>query len=202
MRRRFAFASTIMFALGAFPGLAAAQQSAAPPAAQQPAAQPQPAAQQPAAKDEDNRQARDAMHSTPGRAGKDEPKMEQQAAGPVFVNGNLAVPGASQDTETTPAKFSKRNDALDKLPTMAFPLLIDDAQRQKIVESVRAANRPVAKIDPRITEVLPNSVTTYELPQDVAAAAPGVRGLKYIPLKDRILLVSAPNMVVVGEIAL
>lgn len=39
-----------------------------------------------------------------------------QAQQPVFVDGKLAVPGAPVDSQTEPAKFSAKNDAVDKLP--------------------------------------------------------------------------------------
>ena len=34
--------------------------------------------------------------------------------------GSRWVPGAPKDSQTVPAKYSARNAALDKLPTMAF----------------------------------------------------------------------------------
>ena len=39
-----------------------------------------------------------------------------------------------------------------------------------------------------------------ELSDAVKAQVPAVEGLKYVRLSDRILLVRAPNMIVVGEI--
>jgi hypothetical protein len=147
-----------------------------------------------------HRQGDQATHSTSGRGGKEEPGSHapsQDTA--VFVNGALNVPGAPADSQTVPAKFSKRNDALDKLPTMAFPLGLSDEERKRIADGVRAANAPVARIDPRITEELPLSVALQELPQGTAEI-PGVNKLKYVRLENRILLVLPSNRIVVGEI--
>ena len=112
-----------------------------------------------------------------------------------FHDGALNVPGAPEDSQTVPAKFSERNDRIDKLPTMAMPIGLSDAQKQSIVASATKANAPVAKIDAKITEELPSTVTLHDLPQ--GADLPGV---KYLRLKDRILLVRVPTNIVVGEI--
>lgn len=143
------------------------------------------------------------QHTMSGQAGKQEPKPETPppaSTEPVFVNGALNVPGAAADGQTVPAKFSKRNNALDKLPIMAYPLTLNDEQRRAIRDSVRAAAKPVVNIEARVTEELPNSVQAYDLPEAIVAAMPSVRGFKYVPLKDKILLIYAPNMIVVGEI--
>src|SRR5437762_245931 len=59
----------------------------------------------------------------------------------VFVNGALNVPGAPADSQTVPAKFSKRNDAIDNLPIMAMPeLAFTNEQRRSIIDAVRGAN--------------------------------------------------------------
>ena len=179
-------------------GTAPSQPPAAPP--QQSAA---PAPQQSAAPEPDhNRQAQDAQNTPSGQAGKQEPKptTPTQASDAVLVDGKLNVAGAPTDSQTVPAKFSKRKDELDKLPTMAFRLSLNDEQKRTLRDGVRAAGQPVADIKPQITEELPNSVATYDLPEAVTAAAPSLRGLKYIPLKDKILLIDPPNRIVVGEI--
>ena len=53
-----------------------------------------------------------ATHSVSGRGGTEEPGSHapsQDTA--VLVNGNWNVSGAPADSQTVPAKFSKRNDA-------------------------------------------------------------------------------------------
>ena len=91
-----------------------------------------------------------ATHSTAGRAGTEEPGSHapsQDTA--VFVNGALNVPGAPADSQTVPAKFSKRNDAIDRVPIMAMPVLaFSDEQKRSIVDA-RARREPAGAIDQR-----------------------------------------------------
>ena len=44
--------------------------------------------------------------------------------------------------QTIPAKFSKRNDILDHVPTMAIPLPLTDEQLKQIYDAVMAENSP------------------------------------------------------------
>jgi len=124
----------------------------------------------------------------------------QPGQGPVFVDGALNVPGAPQDSQTRPAKFSQKNDGIDKKPIMAMRLArLDDNQRRAILDAVGKANAPVAKTQAKASEELPMGVDTHELPQP-AAEALGTKGLKFVMVDDGVLLVDAPNRVVVGKI--
>src|SRR6478752_6313608 len=50
--------------------------------------------------------------------------------------------------QTIPAKFSKRNDILDHVPTMAIPLPLSDQQRKQIYDAVMADKaQPVTDAD-------------------------------------------------------
>jgi hypothetical protein len=143
-------------------------------------------------------QADDAMNTESGRAGNDEPGSHAPTQDePVLRNGALNVPGAPADSQTVPAKFSQHNAALDKLPTMAFPL--SDDQKRAIADGVRNDGVPVAAVDPVITAELPSTVPLNDLPA-AAAELPSLKGLKYVRLADRIVLVQAVNRVVVAEI--
>jgi hypothetical protein len=206
MRRPLIISSAVVIALGASLSLVAAQSqpdSAAPPAAQSQTTQPQAQPQgQPLAQPEQQRAADDAVHSRSGQGGKQEPGSNPPARdqGPVLVDGKLNVPGAPQDSQAVPAKFSERNAALDRLPIMALPLAFSDAQKQAIVEGVAQANVPVARIDPRPAEILPNTVETHEWPESVKAKVPDLENYKYVQLGDRIVVVTTANKIVVGEI--
>ena len=47
-----------------------------------------------------------------------------------------------------PAKVSQRNDLLDHLPMMAWPLRLDEQQRQQIYQAVMAdKSQPAASAD-------------------------------------------------------
>jgi phenylpyruvate tautomerase PptA (4-oxalocrotonate tautomerase family) len=200
-------AAAIAIALGASLSFVAAQSqldNAAPPAAQPQAAPPQPQGQSPAsqlAQPEQQRAADDAVHSRSGQGGKQEPGSNPaRDQGPVLVDGKLNVPGAPNDSHTVPAKFSERNAALDRLPIMAFPLDLSDAQKQAIVEGVAQANVAVAHLDPRPADILPNMVETHEWPESVKAQVPDLANYKYVRLADRVVVVTAANKIVVGEI--
>jgi hypothetical protein len=194
-----------IFALCAALGLAGADVVQAQTATPQPQAAQGPVPKgAPLASPEHEEQADRAMHSEGGRGGKDEPKplaTSKPMDDAVLVNGALNVPGAPKDSQTVPAKYSQRNAALDKLPIMAFPLGLNDAQRQAILASVRAAGAPVASVpNAIITQELPSSVPLHELPDATRAQVPGLDHLKYVRLENKILLVDAPNRIVVGVI--
>ena len=141
-----------------------------------------------------------ATHSTAGRAGTEEPGSHaptQNTA--VFVNGALNVPGAPTDSQTVPAKFSKRNDALDRVPTMAMPILaFSNEQKRSIIDAVRGANAPVQSTSAKPAEELPIGITVQDWP--AAASDPAFAKMKYVQAQGRILLVEPTNRVVIGEI--
>jgi hypothetical protein len=154
------------------------------------------------AQPEHQQQADDAMNTPSGRAGKDEPGSHapsQDAA--VYRNGALNVPGAPTDGPTVPAKYSERNDALDKLPLLAVRLTLTDEQTRAILDGVSQDAAPVAGINPEVSTELPLAVALNDLPA-AAADVPGMQGLKYVRLADRILLVQPGNRIVVGQIAM
>lgn len=141
-----------------------------------------------------------AQHSKDGQAGTTEPSSHAPTdASWVFQNGRLAVPSAPADSQTVPAKFSERNAALDRLPTMAFPLPLTDEQRQRIRAAV--SQGPAENANARPAEVLPLGVGVRALPAELTQEIPATRNLGYVRTADRILLISPSNRIVVGEIA-
>ena len=148
-------------------------------------------------------QGEQAVSTPSGKAGKEEPSShaptQAQAPTPVLVNGALNVPGAPADSQTVPAKFSQRNDAIDKLPIMGMSLGLNDAQKRTIAESVRAANKPVIQTQAKIAEELPINVVVHDLP--ASANDPAMAKLKYVRAQGRVLLIEPTNRVVIGEIA-
>jgi hypothetical protein len=143
-----------------------------------------------------------AQQTAPGRAGTTEPSSHAPTAPPdaswVFENGRLITPGAPADSQTVPAKFSERNNALDELPTMAFPLPLTDDQRQRIRETV--SKTPVATANVHSADLLPDDVEVRVLPPQLTAEIPAVRNLSYVRTSAGVLLVSPSNRIVVGEI--
>ncbi len=119
----------------------------------------------------------------------------------AFVNGALTAPGAAPDTDTTPAKFSQKNDQLDKMPILTRGVVLDDAQRKLIWESVMAdSGAATASIEAGPSTELPYTVELREWPQDVTGKIPGVQSFKYVKTNDKILVVSPASRIVVGEI--
>ena len=147
---------------------------------------------------------KDSTRSEDGKAGTAEPSArmpsDQPAENAVFVKGELAVPGASPNSETAPAKWSEEILARDKVPVMARPLPLNDEQKRRIYDVVSKDNKPVARVDAHPANFLPPAVELFELPSELASAIPAVRDLKYVRLDDRVLLVQPPNKVVVEEI--
>lgn len=121
------------------------------------------------------------------------------APGPALVNGKLDVPGAPADSQTVPAKFSARNDKLDNTPILAMRLGLTDEQKRKIVESVKSADEPVQASNAKPSDELAWTVKVHDL--GASAIDPALKNLKYVRTKDRILLVDAPNRIVIGEVA-
>ncbi|MGB8137314.1 MAG: hypothetical protein WCF15_11100, partial [Pseudolabrys sp.] len=106
--------------------------------------------------------------------------------------------------QTIPAKFSKRNDILDHVPTMAIPLPLTQEQRKQIYEAVMAEkSHPVAGADALkpASELSPNQALNgmRPLPESVRGID-GVSRLYYIKAKDKVLLIEPNVRTVVGQI--
>ena len=187
MRRQLLRTSSLVLVLlgaGFSAGLAVAQQ--APPAAEPQQQQQQEKAQQ-----------------TPsGQMGKEEPSSHAPSPKPadnsVFVNGALAVPGAPENADTVPSKFSAKNAADDKLITLAYTFkLLTDEQRRAIYDGLKGQPAgPAFNADVGVE--LPLSVELRPVPNDVAARVQQTGDYRYAVAADRVLLVSPVNRVVVG----
>jgi len=106
--------------------------------------------------------------------------------------------------QTIPAKFSRRNDILDRVPIMAFPLPLSDQQRKQIYDAVMADNsQPVAGADALkpASELSPDQALNgmHPLPESVRNID-GVTRLYYLKAKGKVLLVEPATRTVVGQI--
>lgn len=106
--------------------------------------------------------------------------------------------------QTLPAKISQRNEVLDRLPIMGFPLSLSDQQRRLIFEAVMTdKTQPAAGAD----SLTPASALTtaqalegtHEFPSGVRDIAQ-LQGLAYVKGKTKVLLVRPPTRTVVDEI--
>jgi hypothetical protein len=119
----------------------------------------------------------------------------------IFANGTLTVPEAPTDTETTPAKFSQHNDALDHIPTMARGPALSDAQRKLIVDTVKPGAGAPARFAAAPAMTLPPGWEMQPWPQDILGQVPDLRDTKYVSLADKILVVLPNSRTVLEEIA-
>jgi len=117
----------------------------------------------------------------------------------------VSVPGPIGATgQTMPAKFSQRNDVIDRLPTMALPLALSDADRARIYRAAMADQPPPVEDAARLvpaSELTINQALNeiHPLPESVRGI-PGVAKLGYIKTKDKVFLVEPDTRIVVDEI--
>ena len=117
------------------------------------------------------------------------------APGPIGATGH-----------TMTAKFSQRNDTLDRVPVMALPLALSDDNRTRIYRAAMADKTPAAE---DAVLLAPSSELTgnqalneiHPLPASVSGI-PGVRKLGYIKTKNKVFLVEPDTRIVVDEIDL
>ena len=126
------------------------------------------------------------------------PAANAQPPQPAFVNGALAVPGAPANSQTVPAKFSAKNDADDKLITLAYTFkTLSNEERRAIYQALRG--KPVGTaFNADIGVELPVETGLQPVPDELANNVPQTKGYYYMVAQDRVLLVSPANRTVVG----
>ena len=128
--------------------------------------------QPPAAEPQQQEQQEKAQRTPSGKMGKEEPSSHAPSTTPtdnsVFVDGALAVPGAPENTDTAPAKFSEKNAADDKLSIAAYTFkLLTEEQRRAIYTALKGQPAgPTFNAD--IGAELPSSVELRPMPDDHA----------------------------------
>jgi hypothetical protein len=106
--------------------------------------------------------------------------------------------------QTLPAKVSKRNEVLDRVPIMAWPLGLSDRQRRQIYDAVMAdKSSPAGGADALVpTSALTTDQAlagTHALPASVQDIAQ-LKGLVYVKGASKVLLVTPATRTVVDEI--
>ena len=130
------------------------------------------------------------------RDAKDQPAPEASANTGTAPNGPI---GATP--QTMPSSVSSENAKLDKTPIMAQPLKLNDDEKRMISQSLANVEVATQAIDTAPADMLSADVKLFDLPEKVSEQVPGLKGYKYVKLADKIVIVSAPNRIVVGEIA-
>lgn len=157
-------------------------------------------------------EARQTPTPAEARAAKMMPDSDQPALGPQGADAttgsapSVAAPSGpiGATGQTMPAKFSKRNDILDRVPIMAFPLPLSDEDRQRIYRAVMADKTPAANDADRLAPASELDVNqalneTHALPASVSGIA-GVQSLGYVKTKNKVFLVEPATRIVVDEI--
>lgn len=135
------------------------------------------------------------------------PKEPNGYAEPSNANASAGPPPSGpigSFGQTIPAKFSKRNDTLDHVPIMAWPLPLSDQQRKQIYDAVMAEkSQPVAGADALkpSSELSPAQALSgmYPLPASVRGID-GVTRLYYVKSKNKVLLIDGETRTVVAQI--
>jgi hypothetical protein len=144
--------------------------------------------------------AGDAATMTTGSAAQ-QPPTQNTAAGSnePAPSGPIGAFG-----QTIPAKFSKRNDILDRVPIMATPMRLTKEQQKQIYDAVMAEKTqpvPGAETLKPTSELSPSQALTgmQPLPESVRGID-SVSKLYYIKAKDKVLLIEPNVRTVVDQI--
>jgi hypothetical protein len=92
---------------------------------------------------------------------------------------------------------------LDRLPIMAWPLKLDEQQRQQIYQAVMAENTQAAPNADALTPASALSFAQTEAMHPLPAALrqiSGLENLSYVKANDKVLLVRPNTAIVVDEI--
>jgi hypothetical protein len=183
------------------PGHAAEPWSDAPPQAPQPSQEEARAALMAP----DNGAPSAGPGSTPAPNGAEQLTTGSSSATTTAAGGAGPTGPIGATTQTMPAKFSQRNDVLDRVSTTTWPLPLNEEQRRRIFNSVMADSSPpaagAAALKPGSSLSFEQTLDLHPLPGAVADMD-GLHGLQYVKGKDKVLLVRAPNAIVVDEITL
>jgi len=123
-----------------------------------------------------------------------------QAKDAAFTDGKLTAPGAPQDSQDEPSKFSAKNARLDGIATMAIPLALTDDQKRTILQQVAQGNAPVSDLAAKPSEAVPATLALQEFPKEIASSMPLISDYKFLRKKDGILVINPRESIVVGEI--
>jgi len=136
----------------------------------------------------------------------DNPPAQEDARAALMSESTAPAPSGpiGSTAQTVPAKFSQRNDLLDRMPVMAWPLRLDAQQRHQIYQAVMADTSKPAK---RAETLKPTAYLSYEqalemrpLPEQLKQID-GLQDLQYVKAENKVLLVRPANRTVVDEIS-
>jgi hypothetical protein len=125
---------------------------------------------------------------------------QDSATAPKGNTFSQPVPGAMPGSDAVPSTMSERNEASDKLITLAFTFRnLTDAQRRAIYQALK--QEPAGKaFNADIGVILPAEVKLHPIPAELGKEVPQTRGYQFTATRDRILLVEPTNRVVVAVV--
>jgi hypothetical protein len=91
--------------------------------------------------------------------------------------------------------------------TAPAPLVLEPSQRRVIYRTIVQERRPAVTVgqapavEYRVGARVPNTVTLYDVPQEVVTTVPAVRNYRYMVVNDRAWLVDPVTSEVVAEVA-
>jgi hypothetical protein len=116
----------------------------------------------------------------------------------ISLNAVLAAPGIAPDSDTSPAKFSEKKAADDRLVTFAYTFkLLSREERRAIYQALKG--RPGGRaLKADIGDKLPLGIELRPMPDELIVRVPQTRGYNYTVAGDTVLLVSPLTRAVVG----
>jgi hypothetical protein len=125
----------------------------------------------------------------------------QASAQPAGANKSVQpVPGAMPGSDTVPSTLSEKNAADDKLITVAYTFKnLSDEQRRTIYEALKDQSVPGSAPKVEIGAELPIAIELRPVPREVVTRVPQTNGYEYTVAGNKVLLVSPPTRIVVGE---
>jgi hypothetical protein len=105
-------------------------------------------------------------------------------------------------SDTVPSTLSEKNAADDKLITVAYTFKnLSDEQRRTIYEALKDQSVPASAPKVEIGAELPIAIELRPVPREVVTRVPQTNGYEYTVAGNKVLLVSPPTRIVVGEFA-
>ena len=120
------------------------------------------------------------------------------------ADANRPVGPIGSQQQSMPAKFSQRNDILDRVPTMAWPLKLDEAARRRIFEAVMADSTKAIAASDNLAPAHSLSVeqtfnAVHPLPPSLGDITV-LNGLSYVKTSNEVFLVRPETRTIVDRI--
>jgi hypothetical protein len=153
---------------------------------------------------DNNSQSGDGKGASGGGGGETTGKSPQEQSAQQAARQTSPNKPIGSTTQTLPAKFSERNDILGRLPTMAWPVRLNDEQRRQVFQAVMSDNgKEASDIDSlKPADQLPAKqalADMHPLPQSLAQFD-ALRAYQYLKAKNKVVLVTPATRTVVDVI--